>query len=231
MVNGLAAVVFDIDDTLYLERDYVRSGFGVVSRAIAPDAGAPPLSVFETLWGLFESGARGDHFDSLLREYPEAASRWSVRDLVALYRGHEPDIALLPHMEPLLDELKGRGASLAIVSDGNLASQVAKVTALGLDRWFEEICLTDAWGRDYWKPSTRAFRHVAATLGAEPPNLVYVADNPHKDFLAPLHLGWGVTRLRLPGQLHVEVNCENVPEASSVEQLSDYLLAHSGPGL
>jgi hypothetical protein len=46
MVNGLAAVVFDIDDTLYLERDYVRSGFGVVSRAIAPDAGAPPLSVF-----------------------------------------------------------------------------------------------------------------------------------------------------------------------------------------
>ena len=53
-------LVFDVDDTLYLERNYVRCGFE------AAGAHAERLGIsrfYETAWQVFERGARGNVFD------------------------------------------------------------------------------------------------------------------------------------------------------------------------
>jgi len=106
-------------------------------------------------------------------------------------------------MEGLLDVAAGRGLPLALVSDGSLEAQRRKVEALDLARRFDPILLTDAWGRAFWKPHPRAFEAVQARLALEPGALVYIANNPAKDFQAPRALGWRTVRVHLPGQLPV----------------------------
>ena len=95
-------IVFDMDDTLYFERDYVRSGFQAVAVAVARGSSVPRQGAFSLMWGLFEEGARGTTFNDLLAYYPELSERYTVADLVTLYREHAPTISFMPQMMALL---------------------------------------------------------------------------------------------------------------------------------
>lgn len=226
MVTPPWGIVLDMDDTLYLERDYVRSGFDAIGARLVED-GLDAGAVSTFLWARFESGARGNHFDELLAAHasvlPGRRSKSElIAELVATYREHTPDIALLPGVEALLAELRTDGHRLALISDGALASQDAKVTALGIRGLVDgPVVLTDVWGRDHWKPHARAFEEVQRTLDIAPQRLVYVGDNPAKDFDAPRAFGWWCVRLRLPGQLHHGVDDTVEPDltATSVDGL------------
>ncbi len=220
-------VVFDLDDTLYLERDYVASGLRAVAARLAAGPAAEALAA--GLWRRFESGARGTLFDELLEHHPEFRPLCSVPELVQCYRAHSPKLELLPGVPALLDRCRARGHALAVITDGACASQQAKVAALGLSAWAEPVILTDRWGRDYWKPHPRAFEAVASALELPAQALIYVADNPAKDFYAPNRLGWQSVRLRLPGQLHEHLESAADPlaqphwDVTSVAALRDVL--------
>lgn len=205
-------VVLDLDDTLYLERDYVRSGFGAVAAHLARERGVDADRVRTHLWDRFTRGERGSHFDDLVASDPALAGT-GVADLVEVYRHHVPDIRLLPGVPELLRALRTDARPTALISDGVLAGQEAKVAALGLTDLVDgPVVLTDVWGRDGWKPDPRAFVHVAEAWGMPHDDLVYVGDNPHKDFDAPRALGWACVRLRMPGQLHHDVDDRVQPD-------------------
>jgi putative hydrolase of the HAD superfamily len=197
VIEGL---VFDLDDTLSYERDYVRSGFNRVARLVAPTE-VDWTTLSEWLWTAFESGVRGDTFDRLFEAFPQLANRWTIQDVVRAYREHDPDIELIPEAARTLDALQRRGLRLAVLSDGPAASQAAKATALGLDRWFDPIILTGALGAAYAKPATAGFELISSAWGVPGQTLAYVADNPAKDFAGPRQLGWTTIRLRDPLQL------------------------------
>ena len=219
-------VVFDLDDTLYLERDYVKSGFRAVAETAVQGTDVSADEAFSFLWHEFTAGVRGSSFNALLERYPELAQRVDVPALVRGYREHAPDITYLPGMRELLDELKA-GVPLAIISDGPLVSQAAKAKALKVSLYADPVVLTDAWGQDFWKPHVRAFEHVAAAFGLLPEQLVYIGDNPLKDFHAPTALGWRSVRLRLPGQVREALPHDEMPptkEVGSVAALRSYLL-------
>ena len=216
MVAGRRGVVFDLDDTLYLERDYVRSGYHAVADAVAAAADEMPATLFEFMWRRFASGERVRTFNALLTRFPRAARRWSVAALVDLYRQHVPSIKLGDDAQMLLDRLVSEGTFLGIVSDGFLATQRAKVEALDLDRRFDHIVLTDQWGNIDWKPGLRGFRAIENASGLARQSLTYVGDNPAKDFIGPNHLGWNTVRLRVQGQLHAEVEDGHAAAAASM---------------
>lgn len=187
------ALVFDLDDTLYPEADFVRSGFRAAGE-VAHAEGVPGFA--ERAAALFESGLRGAIFDAVLAELAPDRAQSLLPRLIAAYRGHRPMIALHTDARELLAELKGR-VPLGLISDGYAATQQAKVEALGLDRLMDRVVLTDALGgRAFWKPHPAAFVEMAAALGAG--GLVYIADNPAKDFVAPNALGWTSVRIRRP---------------------------------
>ncbi len=193
-------VVFDIDDTLYLERDYVASGFAHLDAVVREQHGVDGFGALA--WRLFEQGRRGDIIDRALAELGVPATPSDVARLVRGYREHRPRISLLPDAARALAELRGPGVSLAVLSDGPLASQAAKVTALGLRRHARRIVLTDRYGPGYGKPHPRGFEEIAARTGAR--RLAYVADNPVKDFAAPRRLGWLTVRTRRSLGLHAD---------------------------
>jgi putative hydrolase of the HAD superfamily len=198
-------VVLDIDDTLYLERDYVRSGFRAVGTWARRSLGVPDLG--ERAWAAFESGARGTIFDDALGGAGIEATPEVIGQMVACYRDHTPDITLLADARACLDALAEAGGrtAVAVVTDGPLASQSAKAASLGLATWSQHVIFTEALGAGMGKPHPRAFELVQQRLGVGGDRCVYAADNPAKDFVAPHGLGWRTIRVRRRGGLHCEV--------------------------
>jgi putative hydrolase of the HAD superfamily len=199
MGTVISGVVLDLDDTLYLEKDYVQSGFRHVARFVEAVGVIDKTTAFDHLWEEFEAGRRGDAFDSLAARFP-FAQKTAVADLVDQYRSHAPTIEL---MEPdAVASLVNLRLPLALISDGLATTQRAKMEALGVGSMFDVVALTGEWGREFWKPHPRSFEFVESELDLRGENLLYVADNPAKDFMAPNRRGWLSVRLRRPGQLH-----------------------------
>jgi putative hydrolase of the HAD superfamily len=207
-------VVFDIDDTLYLERDYVRSGFRVLGGWARRWLGIESFE--EACCTEFESGRRSTIFNAALAACGQEAVPEVISCLVELYRGHQPDIALLPDAAAAIERLKG-DHPIAIISDGPLASQSRKVEALGLTSVASPILLTGIFGQTFSKPHTRAFAHAAEHIPAN--RYVYIADNPAKDFAGPRQLGWSTIRMRRAEGLHFPA--PNNPAAPPDLELSD----------
>ncbi|MEJ1157413.1 HAD family hydrolase [Prosthecomicrobium sp. N25] len=210
-------LVFDLDDTLYLERDFARSGFGACGRWLEAEHG---LSGFaDRCAALLEAGRRGTIFDEALAALGRPADKALVAKLVEVYRGHTPEIALAEDARRYFAQAHP-GRAHAIISDGPHLTQAGKVRALGLDRLVGLVLLTDAWGRDYWKPHPRAFEAVEAWSGLTGPRLAYVADNPTKDFVTPKARGWHTIQILRGGRVHsVEAPDESHQAESLVTSL------------
>ena len=193
-------VVFDLDDTLYAERDYVLSGYGAVAEHLRDDpAGSDELR--QWLWERFLGGQSGGAFDALNVNFSLGLGERRIVELVGVYRNHSPHIAPRPGIPRLLEKLH-RGGRLGIVSDGFLPAQKLKLDALGIEGYFDAVIFTEALGRESWKPSPAGFEALCKELQLDADNCTYVADNPSKDFVAPNALGWQTIQLLLDGQIH-----------------------------
>lgn len=65
-LSACEVIVFDLDDTLYLEREYVRSGFQAVDDWLSTEG---IMNGFrEHAWRLFESGLRNHTFNTVFTE-------------------------------------------------------------------------------------------------------------------------------------------------------------------
>jgi putative hydrolase of the HAD superfamily len=199
--DGGRAVIFDLDDTLYREHDYVRSGFAAVARRLAREPGAPPAGELSAaLVDEWERHGRGRVFDAVAERFD---LRVPVAELVAAYREHEPSLDLYPDAERALARLEAAGTRVAVLTDGLATVQRRKLHALGLDRRVGCIVVSDDYGLDAWKPSPVPYRAALAQLGVPAGGAVYVGDNPHKDFIGARALGLGTVRVRRETGDHV----------------------------
>ena len=196
------ALAFDLDDTLYLERDYVASGFRATAAWCARTFGGDVATIAADFARLFAQDNDGTVFDRWL------VGRGIERDLhlqalVAVYRDHDPQILPVAGARACLVELHRR-YKLALVTDGTTARQGAKLRALGLSELFDAIVISDEIGPDAQKPDPRPFRLAAERLGVAPTRIVYLADNPAKDFVGARRAGLASIRVHLVGGLHRE---------------------------
>jgi putative hydrolase of the HAD superfamily len=217
-MNGrLRCIVFDMDDTLYLERDYVRSGFSHAGMLVQERFGVTGFS--DAAWKLFLEGKRRNIFDLAFESIGMPPSKSVVRELVDVYRNHTPAISLAEDAIHCLNSLTTK-YDLALISDGPIASQTNKARALDLNRWIGLMILTDKWGTSFYKPHPRAFLTVQKVLGADPSECLYVADNPLKDFAAPNALGWVTVRVRRHGGLHSDAISDEHHATYQVQHLT-----------
>ena len=209
----ITSVIFDLDDTLYDEIDYCKSGFAAVADRLTALPGAPgPQHVFELLWKHFCAGNRDTTFNATLDELGIAYDAELIRTLVQVYRNHKPNITLPQESKKVLLVLQGNYA-LGLLTDGFLPAQQLKVEALGLHKLFQCITYTEQLGRQYWKPSPVGFEKMLQTLSAKPENAAYVADNEQKDFIAPNRMGMTTIQVIRQARLHTEQSDE--PDAAA----------------
>lgn len=210
-----SVVVLDLDDTLFLERDYVLSGFNAVDAVVVKEYKLTGFS--ECASRLFCGGSRGRIFNDAFKEMGVELDSERVAQLVTVYRSHLPSIELTNDSFRFLNAVRTKGLHIALVSDGAFVAQNAKVRALGLQAYISPIVLTDAFGRDAWKPSFRGYLEVFKQLGGNHSDYIYIGDNPSKDFIAPNALGWRTIRIRRPQSEHALVSASTNDGAAHCE--------------
>lgn len=172
----IKGVIFDLDDTLYSEKEYVRSGYKAVSDYLGGD-------YEDRLWSFFEAGRPA--LDELLRELGRVDEKAVALEV---YRSHKPDIHPYPGVVEMVEALKAKGIKVGIITDGRPEGQRNKLEALGLD--VDDVIITDELGGiQFRKPCDIAFRILLTRWRLNPADVVYVGDNPAKDFQAPQQLG------------------------------------------
>lgn len=183
----IEAILFDLDDTLYPEIEYVKSGFRVVAKFIS-QYGANEDAVFAQMLDDLAQNGRGKIFDRILEKFA-LKNRLSVQTLVFMYRTHIPEISLPKESESFLDRLFSIGITLGIVTDGATIVQRHKICALGLEKWCKIMLCTDVLGKEFWKPSPVPFMVALNLLNLEPKESIYVGNDPKKDFLGANQIG------------------------------------------
>lgn len=180
----IEAVVFDLDDTLAPEKSFVKSGYRVIADELNKKYGLNAEYAFERLMSLFSQSSK-NVFNRLLDAEGISYEKEDIMSLVRKFREHEPDGSVYrfyDDVEECLRQLELKGISRGILSDGFLISQKNKIEALGGNRFFNYVLLTDELGREFWKPNALGFEKVMRKLNVTPDKMMYVGDNPNKDF-------------------------------------------------
>jgi putative hydrolase of the HAD superfamily len=185
-------VVFDLDDTLFPERQYVLSGLRAVDMWLKDAHGL--IGFYDHAHALFNAGQRGDIFDLALSRLGCPGDKALIRTLVKIYREHSPILSLYEDARWAIDVFGARGP-LGLLSDGYLIAQQHKLAALHIADAFQAVVFSDSLGRDSWKPSPRPYQRIMELIPGVPSDFVYVADNPRKDFVTARRLGWGTIQV------------------------------------
>lgn len=203
IISGIRGVVFDLDDTLYPERQYCHSGFLAVAEWLR---GRVPseFDVAARMRELFETEHRRRVFNIVLRELGCPSGEELVPAMVECYRSHRPVLTLHPDAARAIERWAGE-KRLGLISDGPPAVQRSKVEALSLATVFDPLVLTGEWGEAFGKPHPRAFQTVQEAWALPAEACIYLADNPSKDFAAPRRLGWRSGRIRRPGGIYSDL--------------------------
>ena len=185
--DGLQAIVFDMDDTLYSEKAYVASGYHQISRLFQRHE----QEVFDQLWTAFTEKKHA--IDEMLQAQDMYSDKMKEKCL-RIYRYQKPDIRLYDGVSDLLKELREAGIKLGLLTDGRAEGQWAKIEALGLRDLFDEIIVTDEQAghgdvMKFRKPNSICFEIMQRRLDVPFEKMAYVGDNPKKDFQAPQALG------------------------------------------
>lgn len=220
----VTTVLFDLDDTLYPEREFVVSGFQAVAAFLGnlwnEDEGA--LLRFMLNW--HDNHGRGQVFNALLAEHNVEPRNW-VSALVHLYRTQIPSITLYPDVMPTIGKLRMAGVNIGFVTDGKASVQMRKLDTLGLSCHADVIVCTDDLPGEVAKPSVVPFEVAIKLLGDASDSAVYVGDDLAKDFLGPRQLGmrtirvdrqWAhplQTRCDFPSGHHADVTVVDLTEA------------------
>ena len=186
MTQKSRVVVFDLDDTLYKEQDYLLSAYREIAERIGDRVtrkqGVQEDRIFDQMLRWRQEGE--NVFQCLIDTY---GLDMTVDDLLTVYRSHVPAIRLDEETNHLLDYLH-RIAVIGLITDGRSLTQRHKIEALGLSAYMDEenILISEETGHE--KPSEVPYRHFMARYPAC--TYYYVGDNPAKDFSAPDRLGW-----------------------------------------
>lgn len=216
-------IVFDLDDTLYREITFVKSGFQEVAQYLQDSYQVPVKRSFDFMIRKLEEG-RGRIFDDLLLEHG-TYNKKTVRQCLSVYRRHQPKIQLTPEADDCLRRL--RNYPLYIVTDGNKLVQANKIRALELEQRVRFCYVTHRYGVKNSKPSPYCFLKICEREKVSPQDVVYIGDNPHKDFVGIKPLGFKTIRLR-NGQYKDVIKPEEFEadyQIKSLNELDDVLLA------
>ena len=182
-------ICFDLDDTLYKEIDFLKSGYRKISEMVETRYGLDAREVYDRLLYWYQRGENA--FANLNETY---GIKNPIGDYLDVYRYHHPDIMLSQETIDTLDALKHQGVTLAIITDGRIISQRQKIETLGLTKWISEDFIFINEDPKHFKPSRFSFdRLMLHCYGLFPDSefiYSFVGDNPQKDFLAPNQLGW-----------------------------------------
>lgn len=214
--NGIC-VIFDLDDTLYKEIDYLKSAYREI--ALLVEQFTSLKNIYRRMYNAYLS--QKDVFQILV----ELTDHQITKEyFIQMYRNHVPDISLNKETKKCLDVLREEETIIGLITDGRSVTQRNKIEALGLNMWIDNsnIVISEEFGSE--KPSASNYLYFENKYPQS--KFVYVGDNIKKDFVTPNILKWNTICLLDNGQnIHkqsMDVEKEYLPNYY-VDIISDIL--------
>ena len=190
MIDNNTHIVFDLDDTLFKEIDFVKSAYVYINSYINSRFNIDlSKNIKKCLSGEI-------NFFNLINSklYPD--QNFPIEKYLELYRFHYPEINLSYDTSVFLKNILSHNIDFSIITDGRSISQRNKIKALGLDDLAKNIIISEETG--FEKPHLNNFKILNRIYSNK--KLIYIADNTSKDFLAPNSLNWNTICLINNGQ-------------------------------
>ena len=215
---GLSAVAFDLDDTLF-DRE------AAVCLLLREWLGNPPPDFVQEFLRLDGRGhaPRAPLFAWLEGCCPEVGGNsWErFQNEIANH------VVADPCAVPLLEAITAAGLALGLLTNGGVATQMAKLRATGLSRFFPpgQVIVSGALGRD--KPHPAAFSALAAALAVPPEQILFIGDHATVDIAGAKSAGMRACWLRRrdPGgicsdaDLGIDSLAEIIPRFRDIHEL------------
>ena len=179
-MNDSTHIVFDLDDTLYKEIDFVKSAYIYINKYVRVRFGMDfSLQIQDCI-------DNGVNFYDLIKLKLHKKQDFPVHKYLELYRFHYPEISLSEDVFEFLNKIIEKNIGFSIITDGRSISQNNKIKALGISHLAQNIIISEETG--YEKPHVNNFEVIEKSYPDK--RLLYIADNTAKDFLAPNLLKW-----------------------------------------
>lgn len=216
------AVIFDLDDTLISEMEYIKSGYKRVAEVLEQKYGLPHEACYNDLLSLFDDNSK-EVFNRILTRYEIDYTPEVILEIINEYRQHYPNITYFKDVKPCLQKLKDCEVLTGIITDGYAIGQRQKLSALNAELLFDEIVVTDELGRDYWKPHPKAYELISERLNVPFDQMIYVGDNPEKDFYISSIYPIRTIRIHRMGVHRNKEYLGNIMEHSSCNDLMEIM--------
>ncbi len=175
-VDARTVIVFDLDDTLYNEMEYLRSAYSEIAKSVDAENW---IALLARMYSLFRS--KQDVFKFVSTTYQVDKS-----ELLNTYRSHNPNLNLFDGVSETMAQIKTKNGKIGIITDGRKTTQRAKLKALAITERIDKIIISEEVGSE--KPDERNYRLIEKEFPDH--SYLYMADNLRKDFIAPNKLGW-----------------------------------------
>lgn len=222
----IKAIIFDMDDTLYPERDYIYSGLKVLDQWVEDKfqvEGFFPLAI-----QFLKLGERKLIFNKTLEKMKVDFDKSTIENMVNVFRDHKPSIHLSEEARWVLNNVNDT-VKLGLITDGYLNTQQKKIEALKIKEYFQSIVISDQYGRENWKPSPIPYIQSSMELCCENNECLYIGDNVKKDFITAKKLGWTTVHIyrnsgiystiKMESEYNAHYQISNLRELNSIEEL------------
>ena len=190
MIDSNTHIVFDLDDTLFKEIDFVKSAYIYINSYINSRFNIDlSKNIKKCLSGEV-------NFFDLINSKLHPDQNFPIEKYLELYRFHYPKIKLSKDTSVFFEKILSHNIDFSIITDGRSISQRNKIKALGLYDLVKNIIISEETG--FEKPHLNNFKILNRIYSNK--KLIYIADNTSKDFIAPNSLNWDTICLVNNGQ-------------------------------
>lgn len=209
----------DLDDTLFEETDYVKSGFAEVSKYVAETNGIDHTLIYNQMLYQFNKYGRTGAFNRVMAHFEFETP--SISDMVALYRDHKPNIYAYEGVYNSISRLRGIFDKIFIITDGIVVVQKNKVIALDLEQHVDGIIYCMEYSSP--KPSTISIDEYTKNIPLDKNKSKMIGDDPYCDIECANKFGMESFRV-LTGRFR-DIRCEKqVKEFCSFCDVANFLV-------
>ena len=224
--EGIKAVLWDLDDTLYSRKAAAEKVFhGMFRELLYPSRDEEYISRAVSYMMKCvrpNSMVSEEAFSELLKKY-EPELPFSRPDCLDYYYAHMPDFAVpYPTHIKIIKGLRSLGIKNAIVTNiypERVAAQRAKIKALGIEDLFEEIIISGEVG--IRKPDRGIYDLAASRLGVKNSECIFVGDDPGSDIKGAIGADMEAVWLDVWGYGNI---FQDEPKVHRVSSLEEYFL-------
>ena len=236
--NRIRGIVFDVDDTLYSQRD---SFTDACQKFFGDDLNVPEKELYEAYYKTYnrkDPGSGGQGSTHSLA--PSYLQQLRIREAMAVFGVEVSEEEAIEFQKVYYDNQMHRSVSdtiaqmlsecakrykIGIISNGNSEYQRKKMRSMELDRWFKEEDILVSGDVRIDKPDRRIFEIAQEHFGIPVENLLYVGDSLNNDVRGAGKAGWMTVWMNRNERVREQDDPVPDYEVTTEKELRDLLLS------